>query len=73
MSLIIEQARQALVGYFVLVCTYICMFVCNGITIKIYGFTHSLCTILAYATYEAMAMEVEVENLEERREHQARE
>ena len=35
-----------------------------GFTIEIYGFTHSLCTSLARAAY---AMEIEVEDSEDRR------
>ena len=35
------------------------MYVCNGFTIEIYGFTHSLHTFLAHAAHNAIAMEVE--------------
>ena len=44
------------------------MYVRNGFTIKIYGFTHSLRTSLARAAHDAIAMEVE--NSEDRRRHQ---
>ena len=44
----------------------VCMSVHNGFTIEIYRFTHSLCTFLAHATHDAIVMEIEVENLEDR-------
>ena len=45
-------------------CMYVCMYVCNGFMIEIYGFTHSLRTFLARAAHDA---EVEVEDSEDRR------
>ena len=36
---------------------YVCMSVCNGLTIKAYGFTHSLHTFLAHDAHDAIAME----------------
>ena len=38
-----------------------------GITVEIYGFRHSLRTCLARAAHDAIAMEIEVEDLEVRR------
>ena len=46
---------------------YVCMFVCNGFKIEIYGFTHSLRTFLARDAHDATTMEVEVEDSEDRR------
>ena len=43
---------------------YVCMSVHNGFT---YGFTHSLCTSLACAAHDAIAMEAEVKDLEDSR------
>ena len=60
------QVRWALVGSQSEVVP-VCMSVHNGFTIEIYGFTHSLCTFLAHATHDAIVMEIEVENLEDRR------
>ena len=44
------------VGSFVqgLLCLYVCMSVCNELTIEMYGFTHSLRTFLACATHDAI-------------------
>ena len=38
-----------------------------GFTIEIYGFLYSLRTSLAHAAYDAIRMEIEVEDLEDRR------
>ena len=63
------QVRWALVGSQSEV-VLVCMSVHNGFTIEIYGFTHSLCTFLARATHDAIVMEIEVENSEDRRRRQ---
>ena len=42
------------------------MYVCNGFMIEIYGFTHSLRTCLARDAHDAIEMEVEVEDSEDR-------
>ena len=47
---------------------YVCMYVCNGFTIEIYGFMHSLRTFLARASHDAIVMEIE--DSENRRRHQ---
>ena len=39
-------------------------------TVEIYGFRHSLRTCLARAAHDAIAMEIEVENSEDRRRRQ---
>ena len=72
--LIIVQVLWVLVGpksEVVLVCLY----VCNGFTIEIYGFMHCLRTfwhVPLRMPYRTMAhgMEIEVEDLEDRRRHQ---
>ena len=46
------------------------MYVCNRFTIEVYGITHGLRTSLARATHDAIVMEVEIENSEDRRRHQ---
>ena len=43
------------------------MSVCYGFTIEIYGSMHSLRTSLARAVHDAIAMEIEVEDSEDRR------
>ena len=43
------------------------MSVRNGFTIEIYRFVHSLRTSLACAVHDAIAMEIEVEDSEDRR------
>ena len=35
------------------------MYVCNGFTIEIYGFTHSLCSFLVHAAHDAEVKVVE--------------
>ena len=52
------------------VCMYVCMYVGNGVMIEIYGFTHRLCAFLACDADDAIAMEVEVKESENRRRHQ---
>ena len=46
------------------------MSVCYGFKIEIYGFTHSLHIFLACAVHDAIAMEVEVKDSEDRRRRQ---
>ena len=41
-----------------------------GFTIEIYGFTHSLRTSLACAVHDTIAMEIKVEDSEDRRRRQ---
>ena len=41
-----------------------------GFMIEIYGFTCSLCTFMVHAIHDAIVMEIEVENLEDRRRRQ---
>ena len=50
---------------------YVCMFVYNEFTIKIYRFTHSLCTFLACTAHGAV--EIVMEDSEDTRQEQARE
>ena len=64
--LIIMQVRWALVGSQSEV-VLVCMSVHNGFTIEIYEFTHSLCTFVAHVNHDAIVMEIEVENLEDRK------
>ena len=50
------------------------MFVCLNVhcrfTVEIYGFRHSLRTCLVCATHDAIAMEIEVEDSEDKRRRQ---
>ena len=64
------QARRALVGpqsELVLVCMYVCP--CNGFTIEVYGFMHSLRTFwhVPLRMPSRDGMEIEVEDSEYRR------
>ena len=52
------------------ICMYVCIYVRNGFTIEIYGFTRSLRTSLARAAHDAIAMDIEVEDSEDRRRRQ---
>ena len=46
------------------------MYVRYGFMVEIYGFRHSLRTCLACAAHDAIAMEIEVEDSEDRRRRQ---
>ena len=46
---------------------YVCLSVHNRFMIEIYRFTHSLRTSLALAAHDAIVMEIEVEDSEDRR------
>ena len=63
------QARRALLGSQSEV-VFVCMSVRYGSTIEIYGFTRSLRTSLARAAHDAIAMDIEVEDSEDRRRRQ---
>ena len=54
------------------VCMFVCMSVCNGFTIEIYGFMHSLCTFwhMPLRMPSRDGMEIEVEDSEYRRRRQ---
>ena len=64
------QARRALLGSQSEVVLYVYMSVRYGSTIEIYGFTRSLRTSLARAAHDAIAMDIEVEDSEDRRRRQ---
>ena len=49
---------------------YVCTSVRYGFTIEIYGFTHTLPIFLARAAHDAIAHAMEVEDLEDRSQHQ---
>ena len=55
---------------------YVCMSVCYGFTIEIYGFAHSIrvCTQFstssAHAAHDAITIEAKVKDLEDRRRRQ---
>ena len=50
---------------------YICMYVCMSVCMSVCnGFTHSLRTFLARYAHDAIAMEVKVEDSEDRRRRQ---
>ena len=49
---------------------YVCMSVCYEFMIEIYEFTYSLRTSLACAAHDAIVMEIEVEDSEDRRQRQ---
>ena len=49
---------------------YVCMSVRYRFTVEIYGFRHSLRTCLAHAAHDAIAIEIEFEDSEDRRQCQ---